>query len=195
MATRPVFISINHPPFYRIENIDFKWSAGFAVSQLQKNIVEIHNKFCTTNTNKRVLEISSKSLQGVGRCLSAFELKKHVPSLGQNFPVECIYQGSKVFENGGPYTDLYLKSPKEAKSDERLKNSGNLIRYEFEGVIYSLSEMLSFYDLIYISALKENPDLANELLQYDAFTDICYNPNKSKNCQAKSAAIYKSLIQ
>ena len=33
------------------------------------------------------------------------------------------------------------------------------------------------------------------LLQYDVFTDIEFNHKKSINCQARSAAIYKTLMQ
>ena len=30
-------------------------------------------------------------------------------------------------------------------------------------------------------------------MEYDAFTDIAFNPQKSINCQAEAAAIYVSL--
>ena len=32
-------------------------------------------------------------------------------------------------------------------------------------------------------------------MEYDAFTDIEFNPNRSINCQAEAAAIYVSLQQ
>lgn len=40
--------------------------------------------------------------------------------LNYNYSVECAFQSSKVFENGGAYTDLLYKTSREAK-DERLK--------------------------------------------------------------------------
>ena len=40
--------------------------------------------------------------------------------------LECVFQGSKVFENGGPYRDLVLNSPYKAKKAKRLKESGKL---------------------------------------------------------------------
>ena len=33
----------------------------------------------------------------------------------------------------------------------------------------------------------------NEILNYDSFTDIEFNPKKSLNCQAKAAAIFIGL--
>lgn len=192
MANRPVFVVNSNSPYYKAINVEFNWLGGFAKSQSQKNITALHNNFSAEYPEHRILEISSKSLQELGTKLSAFSLVKFVPEIGET-PVECIYQGSKVFSNGGPYTDLYYKTPKEAKTDERLKNSGHLIGYRFNDVDYPLTDKVSFYDYIYILALMENPDLQKGLLEYSAFTDIIFTPNKSLNCQAKSAAIFKSL--
>lgn len=50
-----------------------------------------------------------------------------------------------------------------------------------------------FYDWLYINAVLENPLLAAELLKYNAFTDIEFNPEKSINCQAKAAALFVAL--
>lgn len=193
MASRPVFVVNSKPPYYEVNNVEFKWSGGFAKSQSQKNITALHNNFLADFPDNKILEISSKSLQELGTKLSAFSLTKFVPALGADIRVECIYQGSKVFSNGGPFTDLYYKTPKEAKTDERLKNSGHLIGYRFGDVDYPLTKSFTFYDYIYILALMENPDLSKELSQYSAFTDIIFTPNKSMNCQAKSAAIFTSL--
>ena len=38
-------------------------------------------------------------------------------------------------------------------------------------------------------------ELANELLEYQGFSDIAFNPQKSLNCQARSAALFVSLHQ
>lgn len=40
-----------------------------------------------------------------------------------------------------------------------------------------------------------NPELAEHLMDFDAFTDIEFNPEKSLNCQARSAALYVSLVR
>ncbi|MGB5235642.1 MAG: hypothetical protein WBN85_10785, partial [Candidatus Macondimonas sp.] len=39
------------------------------------------------------------------------------------------------------------------------------------------------------------PSLSEQLLQYDGFSDIEFNPDNSINCQAASAALYKSLTE
>ena len=50
-----------------------------------------------------------------------------------------------------------------------------------------------FYDWLYIRALAQNSELALSLMEYNAFTDIAFNPKKSINCQANSAALFVSL--
>ena len=51
-----------------------------------------------------LLEVSTKSEVVLGQRLSAFNLKAKSDMIGE-IPLECAFQGSKVFENGGPYTD------------------------------------------------------------------------------------------
>lgn len=46
---------------------------------------------------------------------------------------------------------------------------------------------------VYINALQQHPELARQLVEYDGFTDIEFNPAHSINCQAASAALYVSL--
>ncbi len=153
----------------------------------------IHEGLKRRFPEKNILEISSKSLTPLGIKLSAFNLKKYVPSIGKYVPVECIYQGSKVFAVGGPYIDLYLGTSRAAKGDGRLKTSGALRGFSFEGKDYPLVPTTAFYDWLYISALMENKELADELMKYDSFTDIEFSPEKSKNCQARAAALFVAL--
>lgn len=195
MAQRPVFVTLSRQPFHDVYSVDFTYNSGFAVSQKQKNITALHAGFNARFPEKKILEISSKSLQPLGVKLSAFNLKKFVPSLGYSIPVECVFQGGKVFSAGGPYTDLYTGTSRDAKRDSRLRGSGSLVGFEYEGVRYPLQPATAFYDWLYINALMENPELAEELEQYDAFTDIEFNPNKSLNCQARAAAIYVGLAR
>ena len=193
MAERPVFQISENAPFYRQINVTFEYNSGFAVSQKQKNIKAIHENYIQMFPGQHVLEISSKSMQEGGDRLSAFSLKKYVPSLQKKISLENIFQSGKFFTEGGPYTDLLEVSPKEAKRDKRLKESGDLIGFTFEGIIYPVVPKTVFYDYIYINALMENSDLQEIIKQYDAFTDIEFNPKKSINCQARAAAIYVSL--
>ncbi len=193
MATRPVYVPDVRAPFVKAYSPDFTWSGGFAVSQKQKNITALHAAYHRRFPESKVLEISSKSLQELGIKLSAFNLKKYVPELEASIPVECVFQGGKVFAAGGPYTDLYCVSPRDAKRDPRLKTSGMLKNFFFDGKEMSLNPQTAFYDWIYINAVLENPLLAAEIVNYDAFTDIEFNPAKSINCQAKAAALFIAL--
>ena len=158
MAVRPVYIPKNSAPFYDIVNIEFKWNGGFAVSQKQKNIKAIHDGFKLIYPEANPLEISSKSLIQTGVELSAFNLMKYVPELKKSFPIENVYQAGKVFENGCQYTDLMLVSPKDAKRDERLKNSGKLTMFRFSGQNFPLIPESLFYNYIYMMSGSKVPD-------------------------------------
>lgn len=112
---------------------------------------------------------------------------------GKKIPFENIFQSSKVFENGGPYRDLLHVSSKEAKKDYRLRNSGKLIAFDFDGKSYPLTPMTAFFDYLYCKTLFDNPALWGALYDYSFFTDIELNPKRSKNCQARSVAIFLAL--
>lgn len=193
MAKRPVFYAVPNPPYYRETEMEFTWNAGLSKAQKQRNIAALHQEFSDCYPERRVLEISSKSMQEGGVELSAFNLKKFVPSLGRSVPVECAYQAGKVFEHGGPYLDLLDASPKDAKRDERLNTSGKLLYFQFEDQRFDCYPITGYYDWLYLSALEENPDLAKIVLSYDAFTDIEFNPAKSNACQARSAAKFRGM--
>ena len=60
------------------------------------------------------LEVSTKSNEKLGQRLSAFNLKIDT-KIGE-ITIESAFQGSKVFEHGGPYTDIYKKDSRDAKS-------------------------------------------------------------------------------
>lgn len=195
MAQRPVFVPSRKAPYVDVFMPEFVWNGGFATSQKQKNIVALHEAFHKRFPERNLLEISSKSLQDFGMKISAFHLKKKVPSIGKSIPVECIFQGSKVFSAGGPYTELYEKTPREAKKEPRLKSSGILRGFQFEGQQYPLQPKTVFYDWLYINAILENSGYTEQLIQFDGFTDIEFNPDKSINCQAKSAALFVALFR
>lgn len=182
MATTPVFVPIKEVPYVDVFIQDFSWSGGFALSQKQKNIITLHESFRKCFPNRKVLEISSKSLQNLGIQLSAFNLRKEVPSLGKSVPVECAFQGGKVFTAGEPYTDLYMACPRDAKRNRRLKFSEILQKFFFEGETMPLMPRTIFYNWLYVNALLENPQYAEPLIQFDGFTDIEFNPPKSFNC-------------
>ncbi len=169
------------------KEFEFQWNGGFAITQKQKNIKNLHQSI-EKSTGDTALEISSKSLEPIGAQLSAFELK-----IGNKY-LENIFQSSKKYENGGPYLDLLNVAPKDAKRDERHKNSGRLISFIQNGIEWPLEPKTAFYDYIYALAVMEKYGKSLDLSKYSWFTDIEFNPSKSINCQARAIAIYK-LIQ
>ena len=172
--------------------IEFQWSPGMAKVQKQKSIRSLHEAAEKRNVSP-VLEISSKSEEALGVKLSAFNLMITTKKQSRTFSVETAFQSSKIFERGGPFIDLLDKTSREAKKDIRLKESGNLVAFSFFGKDYPLNPKTLFYDWLYINALNQNEDLSDELMRYKGFTDIEFNPKKSINCQAYSAALYSSL--
>ncbi len=140
---------------------------------------------------KPLLEISSKSPDGTGVALSAFNLLFKMNH--RTMSVESAFQGSKVFEQGGPFHELYDLPGYEAKKDARLKSSGKLVAFNFDGLKFPTKPVTAFYDWLYLSALAQNPTLAEALLSYAGFTDIAFNPERSLNCQARSAALFVAL--
>lgn len=191
MAVRPIFLPAESgPPFVKEQMIDFQWHPGFAQSQTRKSIASLHAAAVTAGISP-VLEISSKSMDTLGIKLSAFNLM--VAFEGRQMSVECAFQGSKVFQEGGPFTDLYAVASRDAKRDSRLRTSGRLIEFRLFDIEFPLEPVTAFYDWLYILALSQNTHLASELLRFQGFTDIAFNPTKSFSCQAHSAALWVSL--
>lgn len=195
MAKRPVF-RVNNEGDKFVEEIftEFKWYPGYSLVQKQKSINSLHDNYKKSYKNDNILEISSKSEDELGRLLSAFNLTIDTKYNGI-ITVECAFQGSKVFENGGPFTDIYNKSSLDAKKDERLKKSGKLLYFQYLNEKWPLEPKTIFYDWIYINGLYNKSKYIDKLTNYQAFTDIEYNPEKSINCQARSVALYVSLLK
>lgn len=192
MANRPVYVpALNGNGLVTRFDVEFKWVAGMAVSQKQKSILSLHEAAAKRNL-MRILEISSKSAVPLGIRLSAFNLYL-VTQGGRKITVENAFQASKVFQRGGPYLDLLEKTPRDAKKDPRLVSSGDLIRFCLEGEDWPIRPVTAFYDWLYLSALGQSPSLAEQLLEFDGFTDIEFNPERSLNCQAASAALFVAL--
>lgn len=194
MATRPVYIpGLGCNSLVVPIEIEFQWFSGLSITQKRKSIQSLHAAAAQRNIAK-VLEISSKSPNDLGVKLSAFNLQFPLND-GRHISIENVFQGSKVFENGGPYLDLFEVSSKEAKTDPRLRGSGNLRGFSLGDIDWPLQPATAFYDWLYLSALKNSPDLASQLIEYDGFSDIEFNPARSLNCQAASAALFVSLMK
>lgn len=195
MATRPAFIPLkSKTSMIREVPIDFKWHSGLSASQKQKSVEELHLATRERLNVVKVLEVSTKSKEEFGRALSAFNLRMPLPD-GRVTTVEVAYQAAKKFEHGGPYLDLLSGDSRSAKTDERLRNSGRLLAFSFGGEDWPLMPPTAFYDWLYVTALMNNPNLATFVLGWDAFTDIEFNPEKSLSCQARSVALYCSMVR
>jgi len=193
MAVRPIYLpSQNDRDYVDVIPVTFGWVPGLSISQKHKSIAALHDAARAALGVPWVLEISTKSEQELGRALSAFNLLVDRRS-GHKISVECAFQGSKAFERGGPYIDLYERSSREAKRDNRLKDSGRLLAFEFADESWPITPQTAFYDWLYIGALSANPQLADQVVRAPAFSDIEFNPDKSINCQAYSAALFVSL--
>ncbi|MBY2973056.1 DUF6977 family protein [Rhizobium leguminosarum] len=197
MAERPIFIpSVDSPGFVKVVSFDIPFATGFAPVQKQKNVRSLHAAAAHDGYSP-LLEISSKSEEKAGRHLSAFHLK--VDTASGLIPLENAFQGSKVFEHGGPYIDLYQTDPRSAKRDPRLKDSGRLVAFELDGNEFPLQPSTVFYDWLYLNAIYPHREWLRERIdgsmRYAGYTDIEFNPNKSINCQAKSCALFVSLTR
>lgn len=193
MTQRPVFRpTTSRGPLALSVDIPFRWHPGFSATQKRKNVVALHEQARKLGYSD-LLEVSTKSEDPFGRELSAFNLQVPI-SADRCVPVELAYQASKVFENGGPYDDLLLLSPGEAKRDIRLQTSGRLVAFSFGGKRFPLSPPNAFYDWLYIRGLVREPALVEHLQRFQGFSDIEFNPQRSLNCQARSCAIAVSLI-
>ena len=148
MAERPAFFIRQGKVVSEVYS--FEWFSGFAVSQKQKSIASLHNAIIKADKSAKPLEISTKSKETIGIKLSAFNLKLN------NYTPENVFQSAKVFERGGPYLDLLDVLPKEAKRDERLRNSGSLRAFRYQNEDFPLIPKTVFYDFIYITAIKKS---------------------------------------
>ena len=127
-----IFIS-SEDNYFEETIVEYKYYSGFAVSQKQKSIRSLHEAIKQRFPGKAVLEISTKSETEEGIRLSAFNLPFYHEELQEFRHIENVFQSSKVFERGGPYKDLLNVSPKDAKRDPRLFESGRLVYFELYG--------------------------------------------------------------
>ena len=153
MAERPIFVPApDSPELVKEFYLKIKWHSGFAAVQKERNVQTLHEA-AERQGFSHPLEISSKSKSERGQHLSAFYMKVAMAD-GREIPLECAFQGSKVFDRGGPFTDLYWGEPRDAKRDPRLKDSGLLKSFQFEGFTWPLEPRTVFYDWLYVSFLN-----------------------------------------
>lgn len=191
MATRPIFIPRpGRGPLVEELNIDIRWHGGFAVSQKQKNIQELHRKAAELGVFP-ILEISTKSEVEIGRRLSAFSLKIH--AYGAMKSLESAYQASKVFRFSGQHEYVVDLGPYDAKKEIRNVGEGEIIAFRFEGVDYPTEPKNAFYDWLYLRAIAPHEGWIKDNLNYKGYSDIEFTPGKSINCQGRAFAEFHAL--
>ena len=179
--------------------LEFEWFPGFAVVQKQRSIAALHAAATEEDINT-VLEVSTKSPEQLGTRLSAFNLSLQLDNRSEPVLLEAAYQGSKVLESNGPHTHLYnFQSGKDVKRYINELPDEPVIGFDFYGESWPIEPKTAFYDWLYLTALRQlaavDDSLDDQLSQFDAFTDIEFNPDKSINCQARSCALYVALNQ
>ena len=188
MATKMCFaVGIKNSFEERI--VEFEYIKGMAFSQKQKNVLSFHKAISEKYPGSRIIEISTKSQSLLGTKLSAFNLKL------DGFPLECVFQSSKVFEGGVQYKNLLYEDPKAAKQYIKENVSLPLVGFVYKGDMFDTFPKTMFYDYIYISALLKSGIEFSEIAKYDIFTDIEFNEKKQINCQARACAIFAYMLR
>lgn len=185
MAKR-LFFLVNKNNEVEERYIEFQYIKGLAFSQKVKCAKSLQDAIIVQYPELRAIEVSTKSDKDLGIKLSAFNLK-----LNDIF-VESIFQSSKVFDGNIQFDFLISYQPREAKKYIKENHVGNLIYFVYQGIKYPLYPKSAFYDWLYINALDKSEN-KNEILQFDAFSDIEFNDKKSINCQARAVALYVAM--
>ena len=191
MATKMCF-AVGSDIAFEERIVEFEYIKGMAFSQKQKNVLSFHKSIQEKFPGSRIIEISTKSPSPLGVNLSAFNLKL------DGYPLECVFQASKVFksdEGNIQFEDLLLKEPKAAKQYIRENISLPIIGFKYKNEFFEAFPRSMFYDYIYISALVQSDIDASNIADYDIFTDIEFNEKKAYNCQARSCAIYAYMLR
>ena len=193
MESKPVFMPrVGSDNLVKTDMVRIERHVGFATRQKKKTLNDLHRVIKKKYGFKNVLELSTKSGNKLSFPLSPYSLQITNDD-GQKYSVENAFQASKVFEQGGPYLDLLTEKPRQARKDDRLISSGELTGYDYFGMEWGVEPLTTFYDWLYINALKQHPELHEEVVQYQAFTDISFNPKRSVHCAAYSLAMFVAL--
>lgn len=192
MAVRPAYLIENGKVIRK--DYDFTWISGLSSSQKQKCALSLHEAIRSSDASANVLEVSTKSNVPLGVSMSAFRLKL------DGYPLESVFQSSKVLEMAGHLKHLLTLPPREAKKRFRWAqedSGGDVIGFRYNNTDFPLEPKTLFYDYIYIKAIRETltAEEIRQIADFNYFTDIEFNPVKSINTQAKTAAEIKLLLE
>lgn len=188
MATKMCF-AVGSNVAFEEKIVEFEYIKGMAFSQKQKNVLSFHKSIQERFPKSHIIEISTKSHEPLGVRLSAFNLKL------DGYPLECVFQSSKLFDGNVQFNHLLFEEPKAAKQYIHDNASLRLIGFKYKGELFDLIPRTMFYDYIYISALMQSNMDVSDIANYDIFTDIEFNEKKVYNCQARSCAIYAYMLR
>ena len=134
MATKMCF-AVGSNTAFEERIVEFEYIKGMAFSQKQKNVLSFHKSIKERFPTSRIIEISTKSQEPLGVKLSAFNLNL------DGYPLECVFQSSKVFEGNIQFANLLFEEPKTAKQYIRENVTLPLIGVALNpnGVVYSAS--------------------------------------------------------
>ena len=208
MAFGAVFVPTLQEPYYDFILVEYTPSGNLGRLKTIHDSEILHNEYrLQHDTNARVLEISRMTeTPGVLFSVKCSRLKYLFTKpykKERSLYIETVYHGSKCFEHGGPYEDIItsLKTPHSARTDHRLKMSGRLKGFHYNEKTYPAYPAESaFFDWLYLSALQGKSnicDKASLLFEYDAFTDMDFNPATQKCivCPARVAAMYVGMTK
>ena len=142
--------------------------------------------------NMRVLEISSRSDDPLGRALSAMNLRAAGSDGDRRLPVESIYQAAKCYGHGGPDEPPVPNGFDAKRRDRERRNAGSLRGFQHDGTFWPAASGSAFYDREWIKAAAA-AGATRELARYDAYTDQFHRPGAAVACQARSAAMLVGL--
>ena len=139
--------------------------------------------------NLRVLEISSRSQQPLGRRLSAMFLK----DADSGKPVESVYQASKCYGNEGGPAERVLDNGFDAKQLDRDRcKTGRLRGFEQKDMFWPANTGTQFYDRLWMRGAREADVGATD---FDAYTDMFHRRGKALACQARTMAMMQGMIR
>ena len=165
--------------------ISFHWEPGISTAQKRRSCVNLHSAL-DFHCDLHALDISSASTEELGVALSAFNLE------WKGIPIECWYQGSKVYSDGKLNHHLYKVTSLDAKLAS--KNKGPVTAFNLQGREFPTDPRTVFYDYLYLLGMCDTYGHDLDLSKYDCFTDVQAVIDIDA-CQARAVCMYKLLQQ
>ncbi|MGN0204021.1 MAG: DUF6977 family protein [Coprococcus sp.] len=170
MAVKPVFAVDFYGRLYMNKETEFQSVTTSSKFRRKGNIQRLHDAFLEDYPYRNVLEISDYSSIPEGVMLCDAHLTFPM-SDGREVSVAEAFQMAKLLTADG----------------------SEVTGFCFEGESFGLVPRNFFYNWLYIRGVSAHPELADELMTYDSFTDITFIPKKCSVCSAEAAAFYVAL--